>query len=437
MYGLNETDLKFMQVKHSVQRKFLKNSFFQTQNGELKSLLDVSFHANHSSRYYAELINKINTINEIIMSDTIEYQNIFLTITLDGFFRDFLVGNFERYCPVKHFSLIPNNDRFGYLRDKIYNKEMFTIKDLYNVLNFQYNRFQKSNKYMKIKKDGYKIHYVKVCEPHKKDGVPHFHIMLYIPKIFFNDIFDMYKKYFTAPQNLKKIDTKGQLQGFQWDIKSAPAYILKYMYKSFLDVKNQKKLDYLQSWYLKNRILRIVTSHSLIPAWVYRRIMPLERDWHYLTDIRKTGICEWSQLNNYFKFEDEKGRILEYENGVFRLFFKDRILKEFGKEKEKFVIRKPTKLRYKKKYIEPNVYIEDKIYSFTSGRLIEVIKVIPVNKLSHLVLFQKYNEMNNLNFDDFDINKYLVYQNELIKRKIIKGNIQRISNFNIRFRDEN
>ena len=97
MYGLKEKDLKEIQKKHEVQRDYLDNHNFTTATGQIKSLLDVSFSANHSSRYYTEIINKINTINEIIDSSLVEYQPIFITVTLDGYFRDFLTNKFSRY----------------------------------------------------------------------------------------------------------------------------------------------------------------------------------------------------------------------------------------------------------------------------------------------------------------------------------------------------
>ena len=109
MYGLKEKDLKVIQKKHEVQRDYLDNNTFTTSTGQIKSLLDVSFHANHSKRYYSEIINKINTINDIISMEEIEYQSIFITVTLDGYFRDFLKGNFSRYNPLKHSKDIPNN----------------------------------------------------------------------------------------------------------------------------------------------------------------------------------------------------------------------------------------------------------------------------------------------------------------------------------------
>jgi len=340
MYGISQNDLEQTTKKLKIQKKYLEDSFFFTKSGQVKTLLEVSFHANHSSRYYAEIINKINTINTIILTEAIEYQPIFLTITLDGFFRGFLKGDFSRYDERKHSHLIPNDEQRGFLRDKIARGERFNIKELYNCLNHQVKRFQQSSPYKNISKSGYKAHYIKVTEPHKKDGVPHMHMMLYIPKIHTELLLEAYIKYFPAPQNLKPLKDKsglscklGQINGFQWEIKSAPAYILKYLFKSFRNVKNNEELDELQSWYVTHRILRVVTSHSLIPAWIYRKVMPLEKDWFYLTDIKRNGICEWSSELDYFILEDENKKVLEYNQGVFKYIVHGKVIKEFGEKK--------------------------------------------------------------------------------------------------------
>jgi hypothetical protein len=463
MYGLKEKDLIQIQKKHEMQRDYLKNHNFETGSGQIKTLLDVSFSANHSKRYYSELLNKINTINDLIASEEIQYQSIFITITLDGYFRDFLKGDFKRYDEKKHSKNIPNNDRFGALRDKITKKEKFTIKDLYNVLNFQLNRFQKSNIFKKIKEDGHKAHYIRVCEPHKKDGVPHLHLMLYVPVKYVSTLKDFYISYFPAPQNIKPLDKSiddGQLKGFQWEIKSAPAYILKYIFKSFLNVQNETELDYLQAWYIKNRILRIVTSHSLVPAWVYRKIVPLEKDWFYLTDIRNNFISEWSKEDDYIRLEDQYNRTLEYKQGIYKLYYKDRIIKQFGTKKiiikspkiqingvnyllsdkkDQFIIKsfvftsyitKKLNMKYKKRIKEPKIIIDGINYIQKENKLEKIFIKKPIIYTSNIELYRDYISMENKDVDSIDLNHYALVKNELIKRKLISGDIVNIDDYN-------
>lgn len=56
MYGLKEKRFNSnSKKKHEVQRDYLENHNFLTSSGQVKTLLDVSFSANHSSRYYTEV----------------------------------------------------------------------------------------------------------------------------------------------------------------------------------------------------------------------------------------------------------------------------------------------------------------------------------------------------------------------------------------------
>jgi len=450
MYGITKQDLKYIQKKHEFQRDYLNDNFFTSSTGQVKTLLDVSFSANHSKRYYNEIINKINTINDIIASSDTDYSSIFITVTLDGYFRDFLKGNFERFLKKDYTDkelkkLIPNNDRFGHLIEKIEKEEKFNIKDLYNVLNFQVNRFQKSKSYTRMRKQGFKPHYIRVAEPHKKDGVPHIHMMLYIPSQFKMQLLETFKEYFPAPQNLKKLNNTndGQLQGFQWDIKSAPAYILKYLFKSFLDVEQGKELDELQAWYIKHRILRCVTSHSIVPAWVYRKMFPLDNDWFYLTDIKTSGRCEWSKEDDYILFEDEHNRVLQYEKGIYKLMYKDRILKEFGTKKENkkidikttmaYDLEKEIKQRVKKRLDYRNkivndskeqkrVYLIDGVkYKNHNQQLVEFKPTPIIAQMSNNFLLDYYKELNNKPLKELDSIHYKLVKNQMNKRGLFNN----------------
>jgi len=62
-YGLTVHDLNYTKQKITKQREFLLKNSFMTPNGETKTLLDVSYAANHSERYYSQLLNKIHTMD--------------------------------------------------------------------------------------------------------------------------------------------------------------------------------------------------------------------------------------------------------------------------------------------------------------------------------------------------------------------------------------
>jgi len=47
MYGLDENDLKLIQNKINNQNTYLESNFFTTSTGQIKTLKDISFSANH------------------------------------------------------------------------------------------------------------------------------------------------------------------------------------------------------------------------------------------------------------------------------------------------------------------------------------------------------------------------------------------------------
>ena len=93
-YGLTKYDLLMARDKIKQQQIFLEQNEFVTANGEVKKLIDVSFGANHSYRYYAQLANKINTMEMLAFNQQLE--SCFLTMTLDGFYRDLLKADYSR-----------------------------------------------------------------------------------------------------------------------------------------------------------------------------------------------------------------------------------------------------------------------------------------------------------------------------------------------------
>lgn len=351
-YGLSEDDLSSMKDKIDKQKSYLSNNFFHTSMGQVKSLLDVSFSANISERYYAQLSNKINTMHSLALSN--DLKPVFITATLDGFFRDFLNGDFTRWNKksdserLNYLRHIPENEVYGFLRHKISLGLRFTVKDCYNVLAYQWMNYAKSYAFKQLKKDGKQFIYIKAAEPHK-DGVPHFHVLMWIPKDFFCVFKKDFERYFPAPQNHKLMPNskENETYGFQTAIHNPVGYIMKYATKSFMDLKNDEELNYLQAWYIKHKIRRITTSHSTVPQWVYQKCYSIEKDWFHLTDVQKRNpiLCEWSQKKDWFLLLEENGRSLEYDNGVLTLKYIDSniIIRQTGIPKEKVNIS-PVKI---------------------------------------------------------------------------------------------
>lgn len=434
-YGLTENDLNISQEKIDHQKKYLIENEFTTSNGQLLNLLDVSFSANHSERYYAQLANKINTMEQIAFNE--DLVPCFLTMTLDGFYRDLIYGNYTRYNKfdidkkAKIKKSVPNNDKLGLIKSKLDMNIKLTIKDLYNVLNHQFRQFRKGKAFKQLKKAGKNYIYIRTTEPHKKDGVPHFHMMLFIPKEFIPLFQSEFKKWFVAPRN-RYVTKNGVWESFQTDIKNASGYIMKYITKSFRDVKNDKKLDYLSAWFIKHRIMRCVTSRSVLPQWIYQKIAVLDNDWYYLSDILKSSTsdyqAEWSQENDYFYIYDTwSDREYSYHCGKLEVYSSNRLVKQSGKtiyKPYKMVSYGKTPKQWSKKPPKPiPTYLDNRLIGYWHNGQNKLFK----DSISPALMtdYQLYNYFHNLDIETCNLQHYQYVKNCAIERGLIQG--QKIS----------
>lgn len=429
LYGISSHDLDFQQTKINYQKEFLNSQNFITSSGSIKSLMDVSMSANLSSRYYAQLVNKVNTLQQVMQNEGL--TPVFLTITHHGWLHDLYYGDYSRFnddCLYK----LPENDKYGYMRTKASKKEVFEVHDLYMVLRWNWDRFTKTRSFLKMRKSS-KVGYLFAVEPHKS-GVPHAHVLLYVPFDYVDKLKSEFIKIFDAPMNITQDEKRlspeqirnGELNGFQWTISNPVGYILKYVTKSFMDIKNQEQIDELQAWYIKHRIVRFTTSHTLVPQWVYNKVYPLENDWLYLSELKNNETCEWSSEDDYFKFEDENlNKTIIYNRGLYQMFQDGELIREFGtfKEKEDF------SYRYKDKFIIRPKKNRVPVYMVINGVRFDLHDK-PIAKRGD---WELYNYYNALNPDICNLHHFGLVQNELIKRGLINGEIQSINYFNTNF----
>jgi hypothetical protein len=429
-YGISNNDLRFQQQKIDKQIDYMESNSYLTSNGQLKSLRELSMSANISPRYYAQLVNKVNTLQQTMTNE--DLVPCFLTITLDGVYHDLLTGNYSRFTDL-HLQKLPENDRFDNLQTKAISRVPFTVRDLYKLLRFQWKNILDSRVWKSMKKEGFKVGYLFAVEPHKS-GCPHAHVLLYLPKKYILALRDVFIQVCSAKQNTKQSKARlspkqiknGEINGFQWTLSNPVGYIMKYCTKSFMDLKNQTQIDELQAWYIKHKIIRITTSHTLVPQWVYNKIYPLESDWNYLTDLKLNSTCEWSKENNYFQFIDHnKNKTLRFDNGLYQMLIDDEIVDEFGEKKEKITLTCKKKLlptiREKKRYIPIKIVV--------NGVETNFFQTIIPSRMKNYTLLNYYNSLNPEN-EDISLVHYGITQNECIKRGLIDGHIQSLNDFN-------
>ncbi len=435
-FGLSYDDLVAVRHKIINQRNYLENETFMTSTGQVKSLLDVSFSANHSERYFARVLNKVNTF----VSYNIDKGRVpvFLTITLDGYFRDFLHGDYSRIDRLDRAS-VPNNDRNGYILNKIDNREALTIKDLYSVVNHQYHRFQMSHGIKQLKKD---YSYIRVAEPHKKDGVPHFHVLMYLPPGAILQVKKEFEKSFPAPQNHKKININ-DTYGFQTEIRSASGYILKYILKSFRNVIEDKEPDYLDAWYTYNRIPRLITSHTLLSQDLYNKIAILDDDWYYLSQLQV-----FKDVVRSFAVLDDAGRRIIVEHNHVMIYNQGILVREYGSyqylpmmiypKKMKFSVVKPASFNplreyrlYKSKLVYPRKNNALTISYEYASREVEW-RYKPVKHIKAQSLLEFYYDFDP---DIHNPAKYGVIKKELMRRGLLEYEDINLNDYNSRFDD--
>lgn len=337
LYSISDMDLLNIQAQFRKNLNFLQNHYIKNKNSNTrKTLIDITFSSNYCKNYHNELLNRIEVLNAFSIEK--HFIPVFITATLDSQYRDFIYADYRR-LKESDLKIIPNH-----IKEKILNKEALTIVDLKDIFNYKLRIF---NNFYTRKYKNYKITFVKVYEPHKNLGIPHLHMLIFIPNSeeIINDFKKEYCKLFPAPQNLKtdrltKEQIKnGELNGFQTSIKDCIAYIMKYLQKTFLNLKhndiNNITIDKLTAWYIKYKIRRFTMSRFLCPLWLYRKINFIVslRDYYFLNEnlSLNTSIFEKDFKNKTFFIHIERtNETLIYEKNHLIYETCNRIMHEYN-----------------------------------------------------------------------------------------------------------
>jgi hypothetical protein len=253
-YGLYENDLETIREKLERQRHFLEFSYVTNdKTGQIFNLKDCIVSSNHNpQRYYAEIQNRINTLEREATNANL--TPVFLTMTLPSEFHEMKTFNGK---------LVPNPKYNG-----------TTPKEAVKILTKQFAKLRQDRSLKELTKA--QRMYYRVNEPHK-DGTPHTHILLFIPKEQINRVETAFKRLFLQVGNK-----------FEKNIKSASSYIMKYINKTLPMSKEQisEKDKYINAWYVKHRVNRFCSSRSMAPMYLYR-LLSHRFSLYGLTQVRK------------------------------------------------------------------------------------------------------------------------------------------------------
>ncbi|QFR49863.1 replication endonuclease [Sulfurimonas lithotrophica] len=269
-YGVSKSDLVSVKLKIRKQENFLKYSYVKNNStGQAIPLQDCIISSNHNtSRYYAEIQNRIDTLQREAEQGNL--TPVFLTITLPS--------EFHKMKQDKKTKQLIKNPKYNNIEPK----------EAVKVITKMWAKLRHDRSLKELSKN--ERMYYRVNEPHK-DGTPHAHFLLFIPK----DKIERVEKSFNRLYNPKT-------NKFVKDIENAKSYIMKYINKTLPKAKDELTQDdeYLNAWYIKNRINRFCSSRSTAPMYLYR-LLHHRYSLYALTQVRKGN-----SLQVLARLEDDK-----------------------------------------------------------------------------------------------------------------------------------
>jgi len=271
-YGMSDYQIQSAKDKLQFNKKYLKANGIYLDNKFVSYADFVANSYTNSDRYIAELQHRAWSIFEYAQERTLE--NIFLTLTLPS-----------KWHPKKEYKgKLINNPKFAgrqyictinkikFINARVIQKvpllepeldfsqtiDKYTPRNASKELSKMLLKILKDRSYTSIDKQDRS--YFRVTEPHK-DGTPHLHVSLFVPKDKSERIVKALKRFYPAPMG--RIET---------NVQSPVKYLMKYILKTLDDLREDSSVTNLTLWYLYHGISRFYTSKTFIALEIYRKL---------------------------------------------------------------------------------------------------------------------------------------------------------------------
>lgn len=400
MYGITETDKIFLKTKLENQKKFLDSNFFMV-NGEYVPYSNFYFSSWHNSnRYIAELNNRVASLNDYAQSQGL--CPIFAVFTLPS-----------EYHKQKLITL--KNGR----KKLVYNKNFIDDEDhsvsagasklqalVRSIMNSLHFRSLSQNQRC----------YITTKEPHL-DGTCHLNLLVFVPK-------DNLDKCVSAIKD-RFLDAHSRVET---DIKNATSYVMKYIFKTLDDLRQNPELDNLTDisyWYLKHKIRRFTMSQTFVSLEIYRKLngsidlISLTKNYNkgLVTVVVDPDTRKPLKIFDEFGELWQKTRIIKDSNTIKRYDDASDEIKSFGNSLKQRQILKLCD-EFFKSYDKPKPVSRMKDYELVNyyqslGGDVNIQHLAYVENLMldrNLDNFTHYHEKHDLNAPDIDsfVDRFLV-----------------------------
>lgn len=288
-YAVSERDKLDIDNKLNYAISFLKNSFVDINDTSIPFFDFSNSPMLRSDRYKAEIWNRVNTMREFASEFGFDCP-IFITLTPPSYYK-----------PLKQIIIGKKKNKIKLVDNPKFNGSPNYINDARDYISNLWRSFLRQRIFREIKeKYNSNILYLRTYEPFM-DGVPHCHLVCFIPSEYKDRFIRLVKNYFKT-STLVKSDFDDNAGG-------VVSYVLKYILKSFTNSKNDQISD-VAYWYVRYGIYRFSSSRSLIPMYIYRKIKNKEefRDLKHVTNLYRDGFVSCDLICDPYAFLD-KGKV--------------------------------------------------------------------------------------------------------------------------------